>query len=118
MFEQFEDIEAWQRGRSLSKQIHDITSQDLFEQNFSLVDQIRRAANSIPLNIAEGHNRKSKQEFIRHLYISHGSAGEVQSALYLALDREYISREEFDELYQKTEEVSKMIMGLIKHLRE
>jgi len=67
-------------------------------------------------NIAEGFGRHTKPEFVHYLYISHGSAAEVQSNLYAALDEEYITQKEFDDLYEKTGEISKMVSGLINYL--
>ena len=67
-------------------------------------------------NIAEGYGRRSKKEFINFLNISHGSAAEIQCHLYIALDQNYINQKEFEYLYQKTEEVSKMIQGFINFL--
>jgi four helix bundle protein len=68
------------------------------------------------LNIAEGFCRRSHKEFKHFLFISHGSIGEVQSALYIALDQHYLNETKFNEFYLKCEEVSKIISGLIKSL--
>ena len=70
------------------------------------------------LNIAEGFARRSNKEFKQFLYIAHGSAAEVQSALYIALDQRYISNAQFEALYQTTAETSKMIAGFIKYLNQ
>lgn len=67
-------------------------------------------------NVAEGYGRKSKKEFANFLNMAHGSAAEVQSHLYIALDLGYISQQEFDELYEKTDEVSKMIQSFMNYL--
>jgi four helix bundle protein len=69
------------------------------------------------LNIAEGFARKTTREFIQFLVIAHGSAAEVQAALYVALDQEYLNEKEFDKLYALAEEPSKMILGFINYLR-
>jgi four helix bundle protein len=114
--ERFEDIQAWQRARLLNRQIYQVTGNGTFAADFSLKDQIRRAGILIMLNIAEGFARHSHKEFRQFLFIAHGSAAEVQSALYIALDQDYISESDFKALYQKTEEVSKMIAGFIKYL--
>jgi len=68
------------------------------------------------LNISEGFCRKSHKEFKQFLFFSNGSIGEVQSALYIALDRNYIDKIRFKDLYEKCEEDSKIISGLIKSL--
>jgi len=114
--ERFEDIQAWQKARGLSKKIYTVTSRGEFARDFSLRDQLRRAAVSIMLNIAEGFARHTPKEFAQFLYIAHGSAAEVQSALYIALDQQYIDSKNFDDLYQDTDEVSRMIAGFIKYL--
>ena len=114
--ERFEDIQAWQRARELNRRIYAVTGKGGFTKDFALRDQIRRAAISMMLNIAEGFARRSPKEFRRFLFIAHGSAAEVQSALYIALDQHYINERDFDDLYQDVEEVSKMIAGFIKYL--
>ncbi len=105
------------KARIIVNDIFDITEEENFFKAFTLKDQILRASMSIMLNIAEGFGRKSNKEFIHFLIIAHGSASEIQSALYIALDRKYINNEKFKLIYDKCEEVSKMIMGLIKYLR-
>lgn len=75
---------------------------------------MKRASNSIMLNIAEGFARRTNKEFSQFLFIAHGSTAEVQSALYIAKDQNYISENEFQTLYQDAEEISKMITGFIK----
>ena len=115
--ERFEDIQAWQKARVLVKEVYSISNSGLFAKDFGLRDQIRRAAVSIMLNIAEGFARKTSREFIQFLVIAHGSAAEVQAALYVALDQEYISEPEFKVLYGLADETSKMILGFIGYLR-
>ncbi len=114
--ERFEDLICWQKARIIVNDIYDITSQNMFSKDFSLKDQIRRAANSVMLNIAEGFCRRSHKEFKQFLFVAYGSNGEVQSVLYIALDRKYISKETFGQLYEKCEENSKVISGLIRKL--
>lgn len=117
-FERFEDIQAWQRARALVKEIYSISNSGLFAKDFGLRDQICRAAVSIMLNIAEGFARKTRREFCQFLVIAHGSVAEVQAALYVALDQEYLSEPKFNELYGLAEETSKMTLGLINYLRK
>jgi four helix bundle protein len=114
--ERFEDIQAWQQARALNQKIYDVTGSGTFAKDFALRDQIRRAAISIMLNIAEGFARRSNKEFRQFLFIAHGSAAEVQSALYIAMDQNYVEARDFEALYQKVDEVSKMISGFIKYL--
>jgi four helix bundle protein len=68
-------------------------------------------------NIAEGFARRSNREFIHYLFISKSSAAEVQSQLYVALDQEYINRDDFEKIYNQAEIVSKMDSGFIKYLK-
>lgn len=114
----FEDIHAWQKARGLVQEIYSVSNSGLFSKDFGLRDQIRRAAVSIMLNIAEGFARKTNREFCQFLVIAHGSAAEVQAALYVALDLGYITTEQFERLYFTTEETSKMIMGFSIYLNK
>ncbi|MBP4140995.1 four helix bundle protein [Flavobacterium sp. P4023] len=115
-FNSFEEINSWQKSRLFNKRIYEITDNCSFKKDFDLVRQIRRASISISSNIAEGFERNTDKEFVYFLYVAKASAGEVRSHLYLALDLEYISKLEFDELYFSVTEVSKLLSGFIKYL--
>ncbi len=115
-FEKFEEILAWQKGRELVGDVYEVTAGSNFPRDFGLRDHIRRASVSIMLNIAEGFARRTNKEFSQFLFIAHGSVAEVQSALCIALDQKYISRESFEKLYSHCSEVPRMISGLIKYL--
>lgn len=112
----FEDITAWQKARELNNDIYQITNNGEFSNDFALKNQIKKASISIMLNIAEGFARKTDKEFNQFLTYAHGSCAEVQSALYIALDQNYINQKQFDTFYSKTEEVSKMIMNFSNYL--
>jgi four helix bundle protein len=114
--ERFEDIQAWQKARELNKIIYNITKHSIFNKDYFLRDQMRRASISVMANIAEGFGRKSKKEFANFLNMSHGSAAEVQCHIYSALDLNYISQSDFKMIYDNVEEVSKMIQGLMNYL--
>jgi four helix bundle protein len=116
VFKSFEEITSWQKSRLFNKRIYEITENIGFKRDFDLVRQIRRASISISSNIAEGFERNTDKEFIYFLYVSKASAGEVRSQLYLALDLDYISKIEFDELYLNVSDISKLISGFIKYL--
>jgi four helix bundle protein len=88
-----------------------------FNKDYALRDQMRRSCISISSNIAEGFDRETTKEFIRFLTISKALASEFKSQLYLALDLKYINNEEFEDLIEKTTEISKLIFGLIKYLK-
>ena len=115
--ERFEDIQAWQKARELNMDIYKITNNSPFAKDFSLREHIWKTSISIMANIAEGYGRRSNKEFINFLNIAHGSAAELQSHLYIALDLNYISKEEFTELYENVDEISKMIQSFMNYLK-
>lgn len=116
-FKRFEDIQAWQKARTATRQIYLATSVGRFAKDFGLRDQIQRASVSVMANIAEGFGRHSDREFANFLNIAHSSVSEVQSHLYVALDLNYLQQNTFSELYQLLDEVSRMTLALSKHLR-
>jgi four helix bundle protein len=113
----FEDLQAWQEARNLVKMAYRVTTAQPFRHDFSLRDQIRRAAVSAMSNIAEGFVRRSNREFIQFLFISISSIAEVQSHLYVSLDQRYISQEEFNQIYEQADKTAKIISGFIRYLR-
>lgn len=114
--ERFEDIKAWQAARDLVSVVYRVSGRGRFERDFGLRDQIRRASVSVMSNIAEGFERGSDREFCRFLYIAKGSAGEVRSHLFVALDLGYLASDEFDDLRARAEEVAKALSGFITYL--
>jgi four helix bundle protein len=114
----FEDIKAWQEARELVKLVYKaINNNKVFGKDFRLVNQLQGSAVSSMANVAEGFARKSNKEFIQYLFISKSSAAEVQSHLYVALDQIFITEENFKNIYDQAEKVSKMDSGFIKYLR-
>jgi four helix bundle protein len=116
-FQKFEEIDAWQQARVLTREIYAISNSAGFRKDFSLVDQIRRASVSIMSNIAEGFERSGTGEFTQFLAIAKGSAGEVQSHLYVAFDQGYIDNSAFERLHELTAQVGRMVNGLMSYLR-
>ena len=113
----FEEIEAWQEARKLVGMIYEvINNSPKFRRDFRLVNQIQDAAVSSMSNIPEGFSRRGNREFIQFLFISKSSAAEVQSQLYVALDQQYITRDEFDKIYNQADIVSKKDSNFIKYL--
>jgi four helix bundle protein len=113
----FEDIQAWQEARKLVKMVYGlIRKNEKFSRDFRLVSQIQAAAVSSMSNIAEGFSRKGHKEFVQFLFISKSSVAEVQSQFYVALDQEYIVQNDFNEVYNQADLVSKMISNFIKYL--
>lgn len=116
-FDGFEEIQAWQKAYEVTLGIYRITGEGAFSKDFGLRDQIRRASVSIMANIAEGHGRKSNQEFANFLNIARGSAHEVQSHLHIAVGLGYLAKDDFERLYASISEISKMTFSLAKYLR-
>ena len=116
-FEKFEEIEAWQKARVMNTKIYKITKNSDFSKDYPLCNQIRKTSVSVMANIAEGFGRKSNREFTNFLNIAHGSVAELQSHLYTALDLNYINKKDFTALYEKANEISKMIQSLMNYLK-
>ncbi len=108
----FEDLIAWQKARELTRSIYEITRSKVFAQDFDLVRQIRRASVSVMSNIAEGFERGSNNEFHQFLVIAKGSCAEVRSQLYIALDANFLTAQQFQELLLQAEEVGRIVGGL------
>ena len=118
MFQKIEDIEVWKRGCRLTVDIYRITKQSPFDKDWGLRDQIRRAAISIPSNIAEGYERDSFAEFRRFLRIAKGSCGEIRTQLYIAQALGYLEKTVGEQTIEECIEISSMISSLISHLEK
>jgi four helix bundle protein len=105
------------KARELTRAVYKLSGHGTFAKDFGLRDQIRKASVSIMANIAEGFERDGTGEFIRFLAIAKGSAAEVLSHAYVALDQDFISKADFDRLVAKTSEVGRMRAGLMIYLR-
>ena len=117
-FQRFENIEAWQSARELTKEIYKVTKQIKFTKDYGLKDQITRVSVSVMSNISEGFERGGAGEFLQFLSIAKGSIGEIKSQLYVALDQEYVSKADFDKLYDDATKIGRMIGGLIQYLKK
>jgi four helix bundle protein len=115
-FKCIEEIEAWQKARTLVQEIYQISNQTEFSRDFALKNQIRKAAISIMSNIAEGFERSGNKEFVQFLSIAKGSIGEVRSQLFVAMDQEYISQPIFEKMNRMLMETGRMIGGMINYL--
>lgn len=109
----FKELIVWQKSYQLTREIYLVSKSFPKEELFSLVSQIRRSSLSIPSNIAEGHARKGKKEFIQFLYIAYGSGAELETQLLLAKDMNYFSMKEYEKLHSLLIEVVKMLNSLI-----
>ncbi len=116
-FKRFEEIKAWQKARVGTVRVYQVSKNAAFAKDFGLCNQIRRAAVSVMANIAEGNGRRTNNDFASFLVQAHGSAAEVQSHLYIALDLDYLDQKDFDEIYGLFDEISRMSMTLAQHLR-
>lgn len=112
----FEEIISWQEARELNKTIGNLIDSNRFKTNFRLINQIEGSAGSIMDNIAEGFERGGNREFIQFLFISKASCGELRSQLYRALDRNYITQQEFDLFSVHAMKISSLIQKLISYL--
>lgn len=113
----FEKLSVWQDARKFAGAIYKITINFPREERFGLTDQLRRAAVSIALNIAEGSDRKSDIEFRRYLRMAITSCEEVVTALYISLDQNYLNKKDFDILYEDANRLVARMNALIKSLR-
>lgn len=116
--ERFEDLQSWQKARQLANSIYDLTDCQKFSKDFHLRGQIQDAAGSVMHNIAEGFDAGTNLEFIRFLKIARRSASEVQSEIYLALDRKYINQDELTLAYNLAAEAKRLMNGMIAYLRK
>ena len=114
--ERFEDIEAWQLARELARKVYELTKKDEFARDFGLRSQIQDAAGPSMHNIAEGFDSETNPEFVRFLRYAKRSCTEVQSELYLALDQQYITTNEFQNVYDHAGRTRAAIHGFIKYL--
>jgi four helix bundle protein len=110
--ERFEDLIAWQKARELVRDVYQVTRRGSFASDFGLAGQIQRASVSVMSNIAEGFERAKRGEFHQFLCVAKGSAAELRSQLYIALDVGHIDQDGFDRLMTKAIETSNVIGGL------
>ena len=115
--ENFEDLKVWKEARSLANDVNVRFVSNINFKDFAFQDQINRSSGSVMDNIAEGFGRGGNKEFIQFLFYSNASCQEVKSQLYRALDRGHLSQDNFDEMRQKSESISKMIFGLVSYLK-
>jgi four helix bundle protein len=114
----FEDLLVWNTSRDLTKKIYKITGMGTFSRDFGLRDQIRRASLSVMSNIAEGFESETQATFISYLNRAKASAGELHCQLYIALDLDYLTPEQFQDINQLSKECSRQLYGFIKYLKK
>ena len=112
----FEDLEIWQLVREICQLVWNLFETTSLGKDYELRNQMNRSSGSIMDNISEGFERNGRREFINFLSYSKGSCGELRSQLYRALDRNHISKEEFEQLKDKTIIESKKIGAFMSYL--
>jgi four helix bundle protein len=113
----FRDLEVWKLAIDFVKKVYQTTNSFPPSENFGLINQIRRAAVSIPSNIAEGQGRNSTKEFRQFLAISLGSLAELETQLIIAKEIEYLTLHELNPLLTILDRIRKMIKGLSKGIK-
>jgi len=113
-----EDLNVFKKSHALALELYKITAHFPDEEKFSLVDQIRRAASSIGANLFEGSYRTGPREFGYFANVSRGSAGELKYFMMLSKDLEYITADKYDYFSNELDEISRMLYGLIKSLKQ
>ena len=108
------DLEVWKKAMDMVENIYSITTKFPKEEQYGLVSQIRRAAVSVPSNIAEGAARNSDKEFIQYLYISMGSLSEIETQLLIAGRIGILNKKN---ILDEIGSIRKMTAGLIRHLK-
>lgn len=114
----FEDLEVWQKATELAVKIYKIGESDRLKYNLGLKDQIQRAAVSISSNIAEGFEFNNNKNFVRFLYYSKASCGELRSHVYILMQLAIIDKTTYDEIYSELILISKKISAFIKYLKK
>ncbi|MEO8403963.1 MAG: four helix bundle protein [Chitinophagaceae bacterium] len=114
----FEEMDSWKLSRELCNKIGKLIDDGLLENNYRLTNQIEGSSGSIMDNIAEGFERGTRAEFILFLGYAKGSCGEFRSQLYRALDRNYITKEQFDDFYILSVRISAILQKFIQYLQK
>ncbi len=116
MANSWKDLVVWQKAYEMVLEVYKLIRDFPRSEAYSLVDQIKRAAYSIPANIVEGHSKNTKKEFLRYLYISRGSLEELRYFLLLSKDLKYITENQYNDIESKLTEISYLLNQLIKSL--
>ena len=113
----FEDLTVWQKGIAFVKQVYLISDEGGLRRDFGLKDQMRKAAVSIPTNIAEGFERASRKEYLFFLNIAKGSAGEMRSLCRVSYDVGYIDKTTYEQLHQAAVTISRLLFNQIQAIK-
>lgn len=115
---QYKNFKVWQKGRELVKKVYQLTQQLPDDERFGLVSQMKRAAISLPANIAEGSGRRTDSDFCRFLDIAYGSSCELETLLLLCVDLSFLSETEINSVNELIKEIQKMIYALKQKLNK
>ncbi len=113
----FKDLIVWQRSLALAVEIYKVTKEFPREETYGLTSQIRRAAVSIPSNVAEGHARNTKLQFANFIGIALGSAAELETQLTISLQINHIKQSDYDKLIGELTEITRMLYGLLNRVQ-
>jgi four helix bundle protein len=113
----YRDLVVWQRAIELVPEVYQLVKQLPKEETYALGDQLRRAAVSIPANIAEGQARQHQKEFLQHLSIAKGSLAELHTLLVVAQKLGYVTAAQLESIEQGLSEVARPLNGLMSSLR-
>ena len=117
MLKNYKELKVWQKSYQLCLEIYKTTKTFPKNEGFGLTSQMRRAALSVPSNIAEGYGRKTTPDYLRSLYIAYGSTCELETQILLSGDLGYLNMESLSELQRNIGEVERMLKALIKSLQ-
>ena len=113
----YRDLLVWQKSMALVTEVYAMTGKYPVSERYGLMSQTQRSAVSVPSNIAEGYGRNSTSDYIRFLRIASGSLYELQTQLEIAMNLSFVSREDFMRMNGVSEEIAKMLNGLIKKIK-
>jgi four helix bundle protein len=114
----FRELKVWHKAHALTLDVYRATKTFPREELYSLTNQMRRAAVSIPANIAEGSGKNTRPEFARYLQIALGSASELEYQVLLSRDLGYMNPEVYEHLLQQVIETKKMLSGFVQYLSQ
>ena len=117
MLESYKELIVWQKSMTLAEEIYYVTNSFPVKEQFALTSQLRRAAISVPSNIAEGYGRNTSKNYLQFLFISKGSLFELETQIELSRRLKYISDEVYNGIEEKIIEISKMLYVLIVKLK-
>jgi len=118
MNKDYTDLEVWQESRKLANAIYSLTKVFPKDEQFGLTNQIRRSAVSVSSNIAEGCGRQTSKDTINFLHISRGSLYELETQCFIALDQQYITKDQFKNVFNNIQVCKRLLNGFINYYRK